>query len=217
MSRFDNAERTASILLQQIKNHPEYSYISVSDLIHDAGMDVDQITFKDLFHIQARVETEAKKSGIKLDYSEFDGTLSGVPFNLPAVVIRSDGVTGADFIWQSSGMITSEDICRVHTRMLQDELQIRRYNSYGFLSGSIHRLYGEPHAKLLSLLNKGMKTWDKDDYSVPLCDGSSWELRLYSRKKLVRKLLGTVVAPPFGAEIRRTIGEIIGKDDLYIF
>lgn len=147
-------------------------------------MDVDQITFKDLFHIQARVETEAKKSGIKLDYSEFDGTLSGVPFNLPAVVIRSDGVTGADFIWQSSGMITSEDICRVHTRMLQDELQIRRYNSYGFLSGSIHRLYGEPHAKLLSLLNKGMKTWDKDDYSVPLCDGSSWELRLYSRKNL---------------------------------
>ena len=77
-----------NMLLQQIKDHPEYNYISVRDLIHDTGMDIDQIEFMDLFHIQKRLEEEAKKVGIKLDYSEFDGMLSGVPFNLPAVVIR---------------------------------------------------------------------------------------------------------------------------------
>ena len=207
----------ANMLLQQIKDHPEYNYISVRDLIHDTGMDIDQIEFMDLFHIQKRLEEEAKKAGIKLDYSEFDGMLSGVPFNLPAVVIRSDGVTGADFIWQSSGLISSEDICRVHTRMLQNELQVRRYNSAGLINGSIYRLHGKPQAKLLSLLTKGLKAWDRDDYSVPVCDGYSWELRLYSRKKLIRKIEGTVDAPPLGEEIQNIISGIVGEDDLYIF
>ena len=180
-------------------------------------MDIDQIEFMDLFHIQERLEAEATKAGIKLDYSEFDGMLSGVPFNLPAVVIRSDGVTGADFLWQSSGLISSEDICRVHTRLLQSELQVRRYNSCGLVNGSIYRLYGEPHAKLLSLLTKGLKAWDKDDYSVPVCDGYSWELRLYSRKRLIRKITGTVEAPPLGEEIQNLINGIVGEADLYIF
>ena len=213
----NTVDETVNMLLQQLKDHPECNYISVRDLINDAGMDIDQIEFMDLFHIQKRMEAEAMKAGIKLDYSEFDGMLSGVPFNLPAVVIRSDGVTGADFLWQSSGLISSEDICRVHTRLLQSELQVRRYNSCGLVNGSIYRLYGEPHAKLLSLLTKGLKAWGKDDYSVPVCDGYSWELRLYSRKKLIRKIAGTVEAPPLGEEIQNIINGIVGEADLYIF
>lgn len=204
-------------LLQQLKDHSEYNYVSVTDLIHDAGIDFDQIDFMDLFRIQERVETEAKKAGIKLDYCEFDGTVSGVPFNLPAVVIRSDGVTGADFVWQSSGLICSDDICRVHTRILQNEIQVRRYNSCGLIDGSIYRLCGEPYARLLSLLNKGLNAWNKDDYSVPVCDGYCWDLRLFSGKKIIRKISGTVEAPPLGEQIQSIISEIVGEDYLYIF
>ena len=64
---------------------------------------------------------------------------------------------------------------------------------------------------------KGLNVWNQNDYSVPVCDGYCWDLRLFSGKKIIRKISGTVEAPPLGEQIQSIISEIVGEDYLYIF
>ena len=79
----NTVDETVNMLLQQLKDHPECNYISVRDLINDAGMDIDQIEFMDLFHIQKRMEAEAMKAGIKLHSAAIHSTIHAMRWPMP--------------------------------------------------------------------------------------------------------------------------------------
>lgn len=52
--------------------------------------------------------------------------------------------------------------------------------------------------------------WE-DDYSVPVCDGYSWEMTLMSGRSAVTRSRGTVCAPPRTRLLEEMLREIVQK------
>lgn len=130
---------------------------------------------------------------------------------------KSNAITSCTFIWYNCGESYIEDILCVKTRILQKEIQIRFYNCFGLINGKILPLSKQQSQELFGLIEQCYREWETDDYSVDVDDGSCWELKLYSKRKCLRTIEGTVEYPPRGQEIKEIIARIIGKDDLYIF
>ena len=59
-----------------------------------------------------------------------------------------------------------------------------------------------------SFLEKISNEW-ADNYRVPVCDGSSWEIRMWSSSHKIKKVCGTVKYPPHGKKIEKYIREFI--------
>ncbi len=55
---------------------------STAELMVEAGYDLSKYDTLELIKIQYKFEKEAKKENIILDYSEHDGKLVGLPFNV---------------------------------------------------------------------------------------------------------------------------------------
>ena len=204
-------------ILKAIPNRENYSKVSLAELMTDAGIDFLLDDYLLRYDIRDLVVKEAKKAGYILDYSEFDGYVGGAPFNEPAVIIKPDAVTGADFFWNSGGMRLVEDLAFVTTKFMQKEVQVRRYNGYSHLmDGCIFPVDLEQRVELFSLLDKCASVWE-NDYSVQVCDGGSWEVRLFSGRKVIRKVYGTDVKPPEGDQLEKTVRNIVGRKNLYLF
>ena len=129
---------------------------------------------------------------------------------------NSSLITSSTFTWEDWGESYIEDVLCVKTRILPKEIQIRFYNGYGLMSGKILPLSGQQRQELFSLLWQCNNEWQTDDYSVDVCDGSRWKIKMCSKGKCLRTVEGTVELPPRGQEIKDCISKIIG-DDCYIF
>ena len=205
-------------ILEALPGKESYSKASLTQLLADAGIDVRETEFALRYDVQDRIIKEAKKAGYVLDYSEYDNTIGGAPFNELAVIIKPGAVTEADFSWYSGGMRLVEDLALVQTKILQREIQIRMFNGRReLLKGFLFPVNSEQRVELFSLLEKCVSAWKKDDYSVDVCDGGSWEVRLLSGRKVRRKVCGTVKQPPLGRQLEKVVRKIVGGIDLYLF
>jgi len=48
-----------------------------------------------------------------------------------------------------------------------------------------------------------------NDYSVPVCDGWSWDVQIRHSDHSIKKVSGTVEPPPHGIEIERSIRKLV--------
>ena len=111
-----------------------------------------------------------------------------------------------------------EDLALVRTKIMQREIQVRMFNGRNeLLKGFIFPVEPDLRFELFSLLEKCAGVWEKDDYSVDVCDGGSWEARLLSGRKVMRKACGTVESPPLGNQLEKIVRKIVGKNNLYLF
>lgn len=53
-----------------------------------------------------------------------------------------------------------------------------------------------------------IQDWD-EDYSVPVCDGWSWEFKMRHSNNTVKKVIGTVEPPPRGEILKKLIYQLV--------
>ena len=61
-----------------------------------------------------------------------------------------------------------------------------------------------------SFLEKISCEWESD-YEILVCDGSSWEFRMWHSSHRIKKICGTIKYPPHGREIEKRIRLFIAK------
>jgi len=126
-------------------------------------------------------------------------------------------ITSCSFTWENNGLTCAEDILSVKTRILPTEVQVRFYNGNGLIGGRIWPLPHQQKQELFDLLEWCCHEWNHDDYSIDVCDGSHWQLKVCAKNKCLRKIEGTVEPPPQGQKIRNMIVTIVGDDNCYVF
>ena len=132
--------------------------------------------------------------------------------------IAQPTITSCSVTWDDCGLGCADDIRRVVTRILQTEIQVRFYNGYGdLISGRIWPVSNQQKTELFDCLNKCIQEWGNDDYSVEVCDGYCWEMKLCAKGKCLRLVKGTVEPPPHGQVIRDMVTQIVGDDNCYVF
>lgn len=131
---------------------------------------------------------------------------------------QAENITRAEFVWENQGLCCADDLSIVLTKVLRNEIQVRRMNGYGsLLDGIILPMTSRQSNSFFNKVVQVMQQWTTDDYSVRVCDGYCWTLRLYSGNKIVCKLQGTVEPPPNGKDIANVLKKIIPKDYFYVF
>ena len=132
--------------------------------------------------------------------------------------IAQPTITSCSVTWDDCGLGCADDIRRVVTRIIQTEIQVRFYNGYGdLISRRIWPLSDQQKQEIFSLLDMCSHEWVTDDYSVEVCDGSQWELKICTKGKCLRRIKGTVEPPPHGQVIRDMVTKIVGDDNCYVF
>ena len=131
--------------------------------------------------------------------------------------LQRNPITSCSFTWEDCGLAYIESVLCVKTRILSDEIQVRLYNGHGMIDGRIWPMSKQQSSELFGLLEQCNTEWASNDYSVFVCDGWSWELKISTKGKHTRTIKGTVDPPPRGREIRDMIAGIIGKESCYIF
>ena len=107
--------------------------------------------------------------------------------------IAQPAITSCTVTWDDCGLGCADDIRRVVTRILQTEIQVRFYNGYGdLISGRIWPVSNQQKTEIFDCLNKSIQEWGNDDYSVEVCDGYCWEMKLCAKGKCLRLIKGTV-------------------------
>ena len=126
-------------------------------------------------------------------------------------------ITSCTITWDNWGLVYTEDILNVTTRILSNEIQVRFYNGHGLIGGSIWPLDSQQKQELFGLLDKCREEWEQDDYSVSVCDGCHWKLKICAKGRCLRSVEGTAELPPHGREIRELVAKIIGDENCFIF
>lgn len=127
-------------------------------------------------------------------------------------------VTSCSVTWDDCGLGCADGIRRVVTRILQTEIQVRFYNGHGdLIRGGIWPVSDQQKTEFFSFLDMCNQKWENDDYSVIVCDGYCWELKIYTKGRCLRRVKGTVEPPPQGQVIRDMVKKIVGDDNCYVF
>ena len=202
-------------IIPQLSNIPNYGAVSIWDLANKARVDIGDYALS--FKLQYQFIKAASKQGFIVDYDELENTDYGLPGGAPAVIYRKDAVNMCEFNWENCSFHNVEDVCSVSTKVGGREIQVRFYNGYRLISGRIYYLDPKQYHELFRLLDSCSRDWEKDDYSVPVCDGYRWKLEMNSNRKRIRTVSGTVQMPPHGEEIRKMIKKIVGAKNCYVF
>lgn len=129
-------------------------------------------------------------------------------------VDETNPITSCTITWDNLGL-SSTDILHVTTRILPKEIQVRFYNGYGLVGGKIWPVSDQQKTELFDLLDQCRRECDKEDYSVKVCDGHHWELKVCTKGKCLRAMEGTLELPPKGQKIRDIIVKIVGDENCY--
>lgn len=201
--------------LPQLSNIPNYESVSIRELAERAGLDIGDYTLN--FELQRQFIKAARHEGYIVDYDELEGTDYGLPGGAPAVIYRKDAMNHFELQWYDCGPHTVDDIGHVSTAVFKNEIQVRFYNGYGLVNGKIYPLNAKQFHEVFRMMDQCRKEWETDDYSEMVCDGYGWELKMYSNRKRIRTVSGTVQTPPHGEEIRKMIKKIVGAKNCYVF
>ena len=122
-----------------------------------------------------------------------------------------DKITSFKLNWYDCGLCCAD-------QMVQEEITVYRNNNlmvfkelngYGVVcSCEIIHIEADKAEAFFELLEKASVDW-VDDYSVEVCDGSAWKMRMWRSSHKVKKVCGTVECPPHGKEIENLIRSYI--------
>ena len=118
-----------------------------------------------------------------------------------------DRVTCFKLNWYNWGLCCADDAVQEELAVYRNKniLVHRELNGYGVLcSCEIIDIEQSLAEEFFEFLEKVSADW-ADDYSVEVCDGSAWKLRMWHSSRKVKKVCGTVRYPPHGKEIENYI------------
>ena len=108
--------------------------------------------------------------------------------------------------------------CAEH--MVQEEVTIYRkdnclvfkeLNGYGVIcSCEIVHIESDKVAKFFDFLEKIYNEWE-NDYTVEMCDGSEWKVRMWHSSHKIKTVCGTIEYPPNGKKIEKYIRSFIAN------
>lgn len=85
----NDIDKIVNNIFNEIKELSDETEISISELIKKLNLSLDFST-EDMFEIEKKVREKAETEGIILDKSKYDGTVVGLPFNIPFVKRKSN-------------------------------------------------------------------------------------------------------------------------------
>lgn len=120
--------------------------------------------------------------------------------------------------WYDSGMCGIENMVQEEVTVYRNKnyIVIKELNGYGVIcSSEIIHIDNDKSQQFFEFLEEAGDKWS-DDYTVRVCDGSSWKIRMWYSSHKVKKVRGTVKYPPKGRKIEKYIRSLIadGKSDI---
>ena len=122
-----------------------------------------------------------------------------------------DRITCLKLNWYDWGLSCADDAVQEEITIYRSKniLVIKELNGYGVIcSCEIIHIEADKAEAFFEFLEKVSAEWE-DDYSVEVCDGSAWKLRMWHSSRKVKKVCGTVQYPPHGKEIENFIRSFI--------
>lgn len=122
-----------------------------------------------------------------------------------------DRITCFKLNWYDWGLCCAEDAVQEEITVYLNTccLVIKELNGYGVIcSCEIIHIEKEKTEAFFNFLEKIYDEW-KSDYTVEVCDGSAWKVRMWHSSRKVKKVCGTVEYPPHGKKIEKYIRSFI--------
>ncbi len=122
-----------------------------------------------------------------------------------------DRITCFKLDWYDWGLCCVEDAVQEEVTVYRNNrcLVIKELNGYGVIySSEIIHIEADKAEGFFAFLEKITDEWE-DDYSVEVCDGSAWKVRMWRTSRKVKKVCGTIAYPPHGKEIETYISSFI--------
>ena len=118
-----------------------------------------------------------------------------------------DRITCFKLNWYDCGLSYDKCIVQEEITIYRNDnyMAIKELNGYGVIcSGTTIHIEKEKVDTFFSFLEKISNEWESD-YKVMVCDGSSWEIRMWNSSHKIQKVCGTVKYPPHGKKIEKYI------------
>lgn len=122
-------------------------------------------------------------------------------------------ITSFSIDWYRCGLCNPLD--KVHEKttvyLRKRIIKIEKFNGLNELLGKEEYFVPGNHVhNFFDCINKMdlNNTWEKD-YSVPVCDGATWEMRLRYSDRTIKLIVGTVEKPDKGQEIESMIEDML--------
>ena len=113
--------------------------------------------------------------------------------------------------WYDCGLSCADDMVQEEITIYRNDnyMAIKELNGYGVIcSCTIIHIENEKIDAFFGFLEKISNEW-QDDYRVMVCDGSSWEMRMWHSSHKIKKVCGTVKYPPHGKKVEKYIRSFI--------
>ena len=122
-----------------------------------------------------------------------------------------DRITCFKLHWYDWGLCCADDAVQEEITVYRNKniLVFKELNGYSVIcSCEIVNIAQSQAEEFFAFLEKVSEEL-QEDYSVEVCDGSAWKLRMWHSSRKVKKVCGTIAYPPHGKEIENLIRSYI--------
>lgn len=122
-----------------------------------------------------------------------------------------DRITCFKLHWYDWGLCCADDAVQEEITVYRNKniLVFKELNGYSVIcSCEIVNIAQNQAEEFFAFLEKVSEEL-QEDYSVEVCDGSAWKLRMWHSSRKVKKVCGTIAYPPHGKEIENYIRSFI--------
>lgn len=125
-------------------------------------------------------------------------------------------ITSFSIDWHDCGLCSSLD--KVHERItvyLRKQLiKLEKFNGLDELLGKEeYIIYSESVNDFFDFISRmDLNNEWKKDYTIMVCDGSRWEMRLRYSDRTVKLIIGTVEKPDKGRKIEKMIKDMLSNE-----
>ena len=129
-----------------------------------------------------------------------------------------DRITCFKLNWYDCGLSCAEDRVQEELTIYRNDNYMARkeLNRYGVIcSCTIIHIEKEKAENFFNFLEKISTEWERD-YRMLVCDGSSWEIRMWHSSHRIKQVCGTIKYPPHGKKVEKYIRSFISDRNEYI-
>ena len=122
-----------------------------------------------------------------------------------------DKITCFKLNWYDCGLCCAYSMVQEEVTIYRKDsrLVFKELNGYGVIcSCEIVRIESDKVAKFFDFLEKIYNEWEKD-YTVEVCDGSAWKVRMWHSSHKIKTVCGTIEYPPNGKKIEKYIRSFV--------
>lgn len=124
-----------------------------------------------------------------------------------------DRITCFKLNWYDWGLCCAEDAVQEEITIYRNKtiLVIKELNGYDVIcSCEVVHIEKDKTEDFFNFLERIYDNWE-NVYTVEVCDGSAWKVRMWHSSRKVKKVCGTVEYPPHGKQIERFIRSFIAN------